>query len=192
MYPLMYEIFLFEEKVDINGSGTVICIGLGGRSILKEVTSRTGWCSSWRGTSAAKLEDILRESYDPCNDLNKNAWFRASYKDEDARHCWASLQSEYSQSLQRPKEGQVAFMSWQAERASGEWFETVVNLLRLLESSQVCKQLDLRSSLASTQRFLCMRWLYLEQHEDLMTLNAYNYTHKYIYIHIISDIYIYT
>ena len=115
--------------------------------------------------------------------VNKNPWFRASYKDQDAHHCWASLQSEYSQSLQRQNEGQVAFMSWQAERASGEWFETVVNLVQLLESSQVCKQLDLCSSLASTQRLLCMRWLYLEQHEDLMTLNAYNCTYTYIYIY---------
>lgn len=63
--------------------------------------------------------------------------------------CGRPLHQEYQYALKCHQQGQTMMARWQAERANGLWFTTILNLLRLLESEEFLQQLDLRPSAMS-------------------------------------------
>ena len=59
--------------------------------------------------------------------------------------CGRVLQSEYATSLKQQGKGQHGMVEYQAERAAGAFYRTILELFRLLDTERIFKLLDLRS-----------------------------------------------
>ena len=93
-----------------------------------------------------KAFNLLRESYDSTHAMVE------SFLNDHANHmrlrilveCGRPLQAEYKSALDQHKVGQFSMITWQARRSAGAWYNTVRELLKLLDSEAVLQKLDLR------------------------------------------------
>ena len=90
--------------------------------------------------------NLLRQSYDSTHQMV------ADFLEDHEHHLKVrmlilvgrTLQREYASGLEEQSEGQKATLQWQAQRAEGSFFTTVLNLFKLLDCQHVFAALDLR------------------------------------------------
>eukprot|EP00435_Cladocopium_sp_Y103_P023136 s1804_g5.t1 len=93
-----------------------------------------------------KAFQLLRDSYDSTGKMIQ------AFLNDHEHHvrvrmlCLAgrALQTEYAAGLEDQSEGQHAMVAFQVERSKGAWFQTVIRLMKLLDSGETFKRLDLR------------------------------------------------
>ena len=93
-----------------------------------------------------KAFQLLRQSYDSTHEMLESFLHDHEHHIRMRMLCVAGrvLQSEYATGLEQQAEGQHAMIKFQVERSKGAWFQTVIQLMKLLDKGETFKKLDLR------------------------------------------------